>query len=126
MTSTKPSRRLAILCYIWSLLSNAKPISKQQKYLEGARADKKLPLRFGTSRGVRVQPAVDNPIPEVLQVTIARPRVTVQLKGLQVGQPEEDLLPYGLEEIVVDVDRLDTVAQVVEGVSLDLGQGVVR
>jgi hypothetical protein len=38
------------------------------------------PLGLGTGRGVGVQAPEDNPIPEVLQMAIANPRITVKLQ----------------------------------------------
>ena len=50
----------------------------------------------------------------------------MQLEWLQICQTKEHLLTDWLEQVVVDVDRLDAVAKVVKGVPLDLGQDVVR
>lgn len=50
----------------------------------------------------------------------------MQLERLEVGEADEDLLTHGLEIVVVDVDGLYAVAEVVEGVPVDLDQGVVR
>ena len=83
------------------------------------------PLRFSAGCGIRIETPVDDPVPEVFQVAVAGPRVAVQLQGLEISQPHEDLLPDRLELVIVDVDGLDAVAQVVEGVPVDLRQRVV-
>ena len=50
----------------------------------------------------------------------------MQLEWLQISQTKEHLFTDRLEQVVVDVDRLDAVAKVVKRVSLDLSQYVVR
>jgi len=50
----------------------------------------------------------------------------VKLERLEVDETEEGFLPHRLEEVVVDVDRLHAVAQVVESVTVNLEQRVVR